>query len=188
MRSIGRRPEETPFEIGRGNHRCGGRKEPSGRDTPTREITEDRAFAGARDGMTGTGAEVLQYPVGVGGTRTLVDEVKAKHGQEIAAGTNLRRLLERPEEGLDLGRPPTLLHAGIIVLRVGCGLARLQVRLVERIRQPGRVLARLQGLGALLIDPRLFLEPMHPALGAAQDLRSLLRVGMVTSQMVLAGG
>src|SRR2546427_4291377 len=60
-----------PFEIGKGNDRCDGPSRTSGRDTPTRQIQEDRAFARTRDGMAGTGAEVLQSPECIGRTRTL---------------------------------------------------------------------------------------------------------------------
>jgi hypothetical protein len=108
-------------------------------------------------------------------------EVYPEHRQEVPGGTDPWRLHQRPEKGLDFGGATSLLHAGVVVLRIGGRLAGLQIRLIERFGGPGRVFP-------LLVGPRLLFEPALAALGAAEDLRALGWIRMVVPQVVLAGG
>lgn len=108
-------------------------------------------------------------------------EAYPEHRQEVPGGTDPWRFHQRPEKGLDFGGAPSLLHAGVVVLRIGGRLAGLQIRLIERFGGPGRVLP-------LLVGPRLLLEPALPPLGAPENLRAVGRIGMVPAQVVLAGG
>ena len=162
--------------------------------------------------MAGTGA-VMRQDIGGGRNACMVlCEMHSEHRQEISGRADARRLLEGPEKRLRFRGAAALLHAGIVVLRIGRSLAWLQVRLVE-ILPRGRRIARsilidgrrlltgrlddqdrtpgllLSGtLQARLLEPLGILAPLLPPLGAAQDLRTLGQIGMMPSEVVLAGG
>ena len=70
-------------------------------------------------------------------------EMHAKQRQEISRRADTRRVLERPEQGLHLRPPTTLLQTGVVVLRIGGRLAGLQVGLVEILRRQPRVVPAL---------------------------------------------
>src|SRR6266446_267718 len=169
----------------------------SGHEAGKRQAGNDRAFAGARDGVAGTGTIMRQDVRGVRRARGIGLDVHPQHRQELPGRPNLGGLLQRPEQRLDLGGTPPLLHAGVVVLRVGGGLAGLQVRLVERFgKLRGGVDVVLLGRGRLrrddlsegVVEPRACLVATLLALGPAQDPGAVGRVRMVPSQVVLAGG
>src|SRR6266699_2034158 len=173
-------------------------------------VSNNRAFAGARDGMTGTGA-VMRQDIGghQGGCMPLL-EMQAKQRQEISRRADARRLLKRPEQGLYFRGAAALLHAGVVVRRIGRGLAGLQVGLVEILRRQGGVLpaprvggrwlpsglldgrdrasglSRAGALHARLLEALRFFALPSPV-GATQDSRLLGRVGMMVPEMMRAG-
>src|SRR6266581_1332458 len=169
----------------------------SGHDAGERQAGKDRAFAGARDGMAGTGTIMRQDVRRVRRARAIGLDVHPQHRQEVPHWPNLGGLLQRPEQRLDLGGTPPLLHVGVVVLRVGGGLAGLQVRLVERfgeLRGGVDVVLLVRGrprrndLSEGVLEPRACFLATLLALGPAQDPGAVGRVRMVPSEVVLAGG
>src|SRR6266850_2333977 len=169
----------------------------SGHESGERQAGNDRAFAGARDGVAGTGTIMRQDVRRVGRARGIGLDVHPQHRQELPGRPNLGGLLQRPEQRLDLGGTPPLLHAGVFVLRVGGGLAGLQVRLVERfgeLRGGVDVVLLVRGrprrddLTEGVLEPRACFLATLLALGPAQDPGAVVRVRMVPSQVVLTGG
>lgn len=152
--------------------------------------------------MAGAGPEVGQGIGPVGDRGAALIDVQPEHRQEVPRRADPGGILQRPEEGLDLPVPAPFLHAGIVVLRIGSGQDGIQIGLVENLRIGGRIIAGLlpierRGqrpgpLDAKLLEPgplgTIPFDPALPARGTAQDLASLGRIGMMASEVVLAGG
>jgi len=121
---------------------------------------------------------------------------------EVARRANPGRLLQRPEQGFHFPAAPALLHAGVFVPRIGGRLNGIQIGVIEGLRDLRGILAgadpierRVQRpglLGAQLLEPGPFgtlpLDAALTACGAAQNLSALGRIGMLASEVVLAGG
>src|SRR5882672_11489451 len=103
----------------------------SGQEAGALEGKIDRAFAGAGDGVTGSGAEIsARFERGIRPDPLLIQE-EPKHRQEIVVGTNPGwTILKGPESVLHLLRPmpiPFDVGGGVSRRAIGCQFRFIQV-------------------------------------------------------------